>query len=177
MEIKSKQQEAAARSFFYVLGELQPVREKLESLTARRTEWSLKFANYLLGSLLIILLFLNRGDTFTNIIFIILSTTVIFIFLIIEDYDNLKIGDYTYNISNAEQIFDMLGRDRYYPTECLPRAQLIPGKKYRIGIVDGTNEEKIVTLQYSPDFEGKVKKIARLLNMRKSDNKNNSRQK
>ena len=85
MEIKNTQQETVANSFFYILGELTPIREKLEYLTARKIEWSLRFSNYLLGTIIIILLFLNRGDTFTNILFIILSTIIVFVLLIIED--------------------------------------------------------------------------------------------
>ncbi len=157
LEINNFAQEAAANSFYYVLGELATIREKLEYLTSRRVEKSLKISNYVLGLLLIVLLFLNRGDTFTNSIFIILSTIIIFIFLIIEDYDNLKIGDYTYNISNSEQIFDLLETERYYPKEILSRAILIPGKKYRIGIYDKkTKQEKMHLIQYNPSFKRKL---------------------
>ena len=64
---------------------------------------------------LIVLLFLNRGDLLSNLLFIVLSTTIVFILLIIEDYEALRIGDYLYNISNSEQIFDLIGKERYYP--------------------------------------------------------------
>ena len=162
MEIENKRQEAAANSFLYVLGELQVIRENLESLTSRRTEWSLKFADYLLGFMLIALLFLNRGETFTNALFIILSTIVIFIFLIIEDYDNLKIGDYTYNISNSEQVFDLIGKDRYYPESVLSRTKLIEGKTYRISFMDKkTGEEKIASLIYNPGFKRRLNFLRR----------------
>src|SRR3989344_2944770 len=156
IEINNVKQESAAHSFLYVLGELATIREKLEYLTSRRVEKPLKIANYVLGILLIILLFLNRGDTFTNSIFIILSTIIIFIFLIIEDFDNLKIGDYTYNISNSEQIFDLIEKERYYPQEILSRAILIPGNKYRIEIFDKkSKKEKIHLIQYTPSFKRK----------------------
>ncbi len=148
MEIKNTQQETVANSFFYILGELTPIREKLEYLTARKIEWSLRFSNYLLGTIIIILLFLNRGDTFTNILFIILSTIIVFVLLIIEDYDSLRIGDYTYNISNSEQIFDLIKRPRYYPREILNRVKLEKGKKYRIGISSKNQKEKITDFVY-----------------------------
>jgi hypothetical protein len=161
MEVKTKSQEAVANSYFYILGEFQPVRERLESITVSRIEWSIKFADYLLGSMLIILLFFNRGETFTNTIFVILSTTIIFIFLIIEDYDNLKIGDYTYNISNSEQLFDLIGKDRYYPVSIISRAKLETGKFYRIGFIDKkTGEEKIFSVKYNPmKFKMKLKRL------------------
>lgn len=156
-EIKTKHQETSMNSFLYILGEFEPLREKLEYLTNRRVEWPIKAANYILGILLILLLFLNRGDTFTNMLFVILTTTIIFVFLIIEDYDNLKIGDYTYNISNSEQIFDLIERERYYPQEILSRVNLISGKTYRIGIIDSkTKQEKIFTIQYTPQFSSKI---------------------
>ena len=157
VKAENDRQKSIAESFLYTLSELEPIREKLEYLTSRRVEKSLKISNYLLGVLLIILLFLNRGDTFTNFIFVILSTIIIFIFLIIEDYDNLKIGDYTYNISNSEQIFDLIGKDRYYPRDVLSRAELISGKKYRIGIYDKkAKEEKMHLIRYNPSFNRKL---------------------
>jgi len=162
MEIENKKQEVSANSFLYVLGELQIIRESLESLTSRRTEWSLKFSNYILGFILIALLFLNRGELFTNLLFVVLSTVVIFIFLIIEDYDSLKIGDYTYNISNSEQVFDLMGKDRYYPENVLSRAEFTEGKTYRIGFMDKkTGEEKIVPIVYNPNFNRKLNFLRR----------------
>lgn len=148
METKTSNQGVLASSFNYILGELEPVREKLEYLTSRRVEWPLKFTNYLLGIILIALLFFNRGEPFTNALFIALSTVVVFIFLIMEDFDNLKIGDYTYNISNSEQIFDLMGKERYYPEGVLARVKLERGKKYRIGIKDKAGKEKVVVMEY-----------------------------
>ena len=165
IEIKNQSQEAIANSFLYILGELEPIREKLEYLTGRRVEKSLKISNYVLGILLMALLFLNRGETFTNAIFIVLSTIIVFIILIIEDYDHLKIGDYTYNISNSEQLFDLLQKDRYYPQYVLNRTPLIPGKKYRIGIFDKkTKQEKIYLMQYNPSFKRKIASLLKKVN-------------
>ena len=160
MEIKNNVQQTNADSFMYILGEFQPVREKLEYLTGNRLEWSLKLSTYLLGGILVILLFLNRGDLFTNLIFIILSTIIIFIFLIIEDYDDLRIGDYDINISNSEQIFDLIGRDRYYPQSVLSRAKLIKGKSYRIGFYDSVlKQEQTFNITYGPSFGLKIGKL------------------
>jgi len=157
MEVKSDYQRQISTSFLYILGELQPVREQLEYLTSKKVEWPLKLSAYLLGSLLIVLLFLNRGDSFTNAIFVILSTTIIFIFLIIEDYDDLRIGDYSYNISNSEQIFDLLNKERYYPENILSRVNLEKGRKYRIGFYDSSvKEEKIFLITYNPEFNSKI---------------------
>lgn len=151
MEIKTEQQQVIAASFLYILGEFEPIREKLEYLTSRRTEWSIKFSNHLLGIILIILLFLNRGDSFSNAIFIILSTIIIFLFLIIEDYDELRIGDYVNNISNSEQIFDLIGKERYYPKSVLNRIKLEKGKTYRIGFYNKkTKRDEITTITYAP---------------------------
>lgn len=159
-EIKTKNEEALGNSFLYILGELEPIREKLEYLTSRRIEWSLKFSNYVLGIILIVLLFLNRGDTFTNMLFIVLSTVIIFIFLIIEDYDNLRIGDYMNNISNSEQIFDLIERERYYPSNILSRVKLEQGKKYRIGFYDAKeNKERIFEITFNKQFDSKMSMI------------------
>ena len=118
--------------------------------------------------MLILLLFLNRGDPFTNLLFVLLSTIIVFIFLIIEDYDDLKIGDYKANISNSEQIFDLIEKDRYYPEEILSRVELERGKKYRIGILDEKDgKEKIFDILYNPEFKSKVKFLVDKLKIRK----------
>lgn len=160
MEIKTDFQKMMAGSFMSNLSDWEQVRERLEYLTGKRTEWSLKFSAFLLGTLLIALLFLNRGDTFTNTLFIVLSTIIVFVFLIIEDYDNLTIGDYIMNISNSEQIFDLIGREKYYPEDILGRVQLENGKTYRIGVYDKKEKkEKIIKITYSPGFNLKLAKI------------------
>ncbi len=168
MEIKTLSENEIVGSFFYILGELEPVREKLEYLTSRRLEWSLKLSSYVFGSLLIILLFLNRGDSFTNAIFVILSTVIVFVFLIIKDYDRLRIGDYAYNISNSEQLFDLIGKERYYPESILSRVELEDGKKYRIGFLDRkTHQEKIILMTYSPGFSNRVADLIKKITNRK----------
>src|SRR3989344_1896345 len=157
VEIKNAHQSSIFDSFLYVLGELEPTREKLESLTGKKLIWSLKLSNYLLGIILIFLLFVNRGDILSNSIFIILSTIVVFILLIIEDYDNLKIGAYHLNIDDSEQIFDLIGRERYYPKNILKMAKLEKGKIYRIGIYDSREKkEKTYKMRYSPYFKSKI---------------------
>lgn len=160
VELENNHQQSIYGSLLYILGELEPTREKLESLTKGKLLWSLKLSNYLLGIILIVLLFLNRGDRFSNILFILLSTIVVFILLIIEDYDNLKIGTYNMNINDSEQIFDLIGRERYYPEKVLKMAELEKGKVYRIGIYDSKEKsEKIVRLKYTPYFEVRLNKI------------------
>ena len=162
MEIKGESQEASANSFLYILGEFEPLRERLEYLTSGKLLWATKLANYILAFLLIGLLFLNRGDTFTNALFIILSTTIVFILLIIEDYEDLRIGDYIVNISNSEQIFDLIGKDRYYPQAILSRVKLEKGRSYRIGFYDKkAKQEKIVDIKYSPNFNSKINFLRR----------------
>jgi len=151
MEIKNEVQKNSANSFLYVLGEWETLRETLEYLTRGGLLWTIKFTNYLLASVLVILLFLSRGDVFMNSLFIVLSTIIVFILLIIEDYEDLRIGDYTYNISNSEQIFDLIGANRYYPKNLLGRVELEPGKVYRVGVYDKKiKKEKVVNMKYNP---------------------------
>lgn len=168
VELKTKAQSAIFDSFLYIFGELEPLREKLEYLTSRRLEWSLKLSNYILGAILIILLFLNRGDSFTNTLFVILSTVVVFVLLIVEDYDNLRIGAYTVSISDSEQLFDLIGRERYYPKGIVRMAKLDGGRTYRIGIFDPVlKSEKIFRLTYNPMFKLKISKLAEKLRRKK----------
>jgi len=160
MEIKNDKQKAIADSFLYILGELEPTREKLEYLTSVRILRSIKFTNHALAIILIGLLFLNRGEIFTEILFVVLSTVIVLILLIIEDYENLKIGDYVVNISNSEQLFDLIGRDRYYPKPALGKVKLKKGREYRIGFYNSkTKTEEIVTLQYTSGFSFKLQNL------------------
>ena len=160
MEIKSELQKQASASFFYILGEFEPIREKLEYLTQRGLIQAMKIANYVLAIILISLLFLNRGDLLSNILFIVLSTTVVFILLIIEDYEDLRIGDYINNISNSEQIFDILERERYYPENLVGKVTLEEGRKYRIGIYDAKKKiEKIIVIEYTKNFDYKFNNL------------------
>ena len=149
MELKTESQKQASYSFYYVLGEFEPLREQLEYLTQRGLLWALKFANYALSMILISLLFLNRGNPFNDWLFVVLSTVIVFIILIIEDYEALRIGDYTVNISNSEQLFDLLGEKRYYPRRLLRRVRLEKGQIYRVGVYDPSiKKERIVNMRY-----------------------------
>lgn len=154
LTLTNETQKAYLSQFLSTLNDFEKVHEKLEALTSEKMLFAMKLANYVLAALLISLLFLNRGEVFTNVLFVILSTVVVFILLIIEDYENLRIGDYINNISNSEQIFDLIGKDRYYPYSILGRITLEKGKVYRIGVDNPkTKEEKIFALSYNSKFE------------------------
>ena len=151
MEVKTENQKASSGSLLYILGEFEINRENLEYLTGRGLLFSLKLANYVMAILLVVLLFLNRSSTFTNWLFIILSSIIFFILLVIEDYEDLRIGDYVVNISNSEQIFDLIGEKRYYPQYILKRVDLERGKVYRVGVIDKeTGREKVINMKYKP---------------------------
>lgn len=168
METKNEFQRQQAGLFTGVLNDFEVLREKLEYLTSIKLVAAIKIANYLLSSILIILLFMNRGNVFTNSLFVILSTIIIFIILIIEDYDDLRIGDYVNNISNSEQIFDLIGKERYYPKFLLGRVNLEKGKNYRIGFYDSVlGKEEIISLKYNPGFEFKINTLVDKLRKKK----------
>jgi hypothetical protein len=150
-------------SFLKTLNDFEKAHEKIEALTSEKMLFAMRLANYVLAGLFISFLFLNRGEAFTNTLFVILSTLVVFILLIIEDYENLKIGDYINNISNSEQIFDLIGKERYYPKTLLGKISLEKGKKYRIGVYDSkTKEEKIFNLSYDKNFEFNLGKFTNM---------------
>jgi hypothetical protein len=143
-EMKTEAQKRLIASYVNNLSEFETVREKLEYLTSVGLEKALKFTSYILGVILIVLLFLDRGSLFTNIIFVVMSTIIVFLFLIIEDYDDLLIEDYSSNISNSEQLFDLIGKERFYPVEILDKVKLEKGKKYRVGMHDKAGKDRIV---------------------------------
>jgi hypothetical protein len=152
--ITTEIQKTYLSSFLTTLNEFESMHEKIEALTSEKMLFAMKLANYALAGLLIFLLFLNRGNIFTDILFVMLSTVIIFILLIIEDYESLNIGDYTANVSNSEQIFDLIGKERYYSYSILGRISLEKGRIYRIGIYNPkSKEEKIFNLAYNSNFQ------------------------
>jgi hypothetical protein len=62
-DLRSIPKESRAQNSIYIgsflsnLADLEEIREKLEYLTSKRAEWSLKFADLILGSLLIVFFF------------------------------------------------------------------------------------------------------------------------
>ena len=159
-------------SFLTTLNEFESMHEKIEALTSEKMLFAMKFANYVLAGLLIVLLFLNRGNIFTDILFVIVSTVIVFILLIIEDYESLNIGDYAVNVSNSEQIFDLIGKERYYPYAILGRTNLERGRIYRIGVYDTKlKEEKIFNFAYNSNFHFNLRNAARGLYDKFSRNK------
>jgi len=154
LTITNETQRVYLSSFLSTLNDLESMHEKIEALTSEKMLLAMKLANYVLAGLLISLLFLNRGNIFTDVLFVVVSTVIIFILLIIEDYESLSIGDYTTNISNSEQIFDLIGKERYYPYSILGKVGLEKGRIYRIGIYDSkSKEEKIFNLAYNSQFQ------------------------
>jgi hypothetical protein len=152
--ITNETQKVYLSSFLSTLNDFESTHEKIEGLTSEKLLLAMKLANYVLAGLLISLLFLNRGNIFTDVLFVVVSTVVIFILLIIEDYESLSIGDYTTNISNSEQIFDLIGKERYYPYSLIGRIRLEKGRIYRIGVYDTKlKEEKIFNLAYNSKFQ------------------------
>jgi hypothetical protein len=163
LTITHENQKTYLSSFLSTINSFEKAHEKIEALTSEKMLLAMRFANYILAALFISLLFLNRGEAFTNTLFVILSTLTVFILLIIEDYENLNIGDYINNISNSEQIFDLIGKDRYYPKPLLGKVRLERGKKYRIGIYDSKiEEEKIFNLSYDSNFDFNLGKFTQI---------------
>jgi len=79
-----------------------------------------------------------------------------------EDYDDLRISDYSVNISNSEQLFDLIGKERYYPQSILGRVKLEKGKIYRIVIFDKSiGKEKVFRLPYNPSFNFRINHLLR----------------
>jgi hypothetical protein len=163
LTLTSETQKMHISSFWSTLNDFEKVHEKIEALTAEKMLFAMRLANYVLAGLLISFLFLNRGEIFTNVLFVILSTLIVFILLIIEDYENLRIGDYINNISNSEQIFDLIGKERYYPRSILGRVSLEKGRRYRIGIYNSkAKEEKIFNVSYDSNFDFNMSKLTRI---------------
>ncbi|MBT3865429.1 hypothetical protein HOE67_01530 [Candidatus Peregrinibacteria bacterium] len=94
------------------------------------------------------LLFLKLPLVYSEVLTVLLSTILILVLLIIRDLQNLKLGGYALSVESGQEVFESLGKLRYYPSFLIEDGTIkVPKhvKKYRLGTGGKKNGFKIVT--------------------------------
>lgn len=92
----------------------------------------------LLASIIVFcMFFLDLPQPYSQILTVLLSTVLVLVLLIIRDLQNLKLGGYALSIESGQEVFEYIGKLRYYPqflvndgTVDIPKSV----KEYRIGL-------------------------------------------
>lgn len=92
----------------------------------------------LLASIIVFcMFFLDLPQPYSQILTVLLSTVLVLVLLIIRDLQNLKLGGYALSIESGQEVFEFIGKLRYYPqflvndgTVDIPKSV----KEYRIGL-------------------------------------------
>jgi len=95
----------------------------------------------LLGVFVTIMLFclfyLKTPLLYSQVVTILLSTGIIMVFLIMKDLYNLRLGGEVHMYESGQEVFEYIGKLRYYPLSDLKsKAVKVPKniKKYKIGL-------------------------------------------
>lgn len=103
----------------------------------------------LLSAIIISCMFLlGLPPIYFEIITVLLSTILVLVLLIIRDLQNLKLGGYALSIESGQEVFELVGKLRYYPEILIKDGSIqIPNsvKKYRLG-VRGKDDKYIVKI-------------------------------
>lgn len=112
-------------------------------------QWLVLFS--LSGVIIFCMLFLELPPVFGQILTVILSTILILVLLIIRDLQNLRLGGYALSIESGQEVFECIGKLRYYPKSLVDDGSIeIPKsvKSYRLGVnVNGKMQVKLIKVK------------------------------
>jgi len=90
--------------------------------------------------------FLDLPQPYSQALTVLLSTVLVLVLLIIRDLQNLKLGGYALSIESGQEVFESIGKLRYYPQSLIKDGTVdIPKnvKKYRVGLHNPGEKFKI----------------------------------
>lgn len=90
--------------------------------------------------------FVDLPQPYSQILTVLLSTILVLVLLIIRDLQNLKLGGYALSIESGQEIFEFIGKLRYYPEFLIKEGTVdIPEnvKRYRLGLHKAGEEPRI----------------------------------
>jgi ABC-type multidrug transport system fused ATPase/permease subunit len=105
----------------------------------------LSYSVYVLGFMLILLIFYMHNYTFASaVITILLSSTVVLVMLLIDDLNKMKLWANIFMEVNLNSIYDVIGKKRYYEEWLMKQGYQSPkpGETYRIRDKSGKIIEK-----------------------------------
>ncbi len=80
--------------------------------------------------------YLKTSDVYSNIATVLFSTAVVIVLLTLRDIQNLMLGGEMIVVESGQEMFDVIGKLRYYNKKYLDEGLKVPPylKKYRLGI-------------------------------------------
>ncbi|MBW2987095.1 hypothetical protein KY336_00965 [Candidatus Woesearchaeota archaeon] len=116
---------------------------------------------YILTGIIIFCVFFIKELSLHSIIFtILLSTAVVVVMLIIRDLNNLRLKGEYLGYESGEQVFDAIGKPRYYYYAALVRGYTKKpvGKTFRIGFHEEGKKPIVLTYRQDEDWRKVVKR-------------------
>lgn len=133
--------------FIEVLNQIEISRNKSSVITTEKISKGQWLSLILLGSIIIFSLFsLRTPDFYSQTSTVLLSTTLILVLLILRDLKNYRLGGTALLDESGEEIFDSMGKLRYYNKKYLDEGTVkVPKyvKKYRLGLHKPGEKPKI----------------------------------
>jgi hypothetical protein len=120
-------------------------------------EWTIL---YILSGIIIFCVFYTKVFTLYSIFFtILLATCIVIVMLIIRDLNNLRLKGELLAFESGQQVFDAIGRPRYYYCEVLAVGLVKPvGKTFRVGFHKPGEKPHILTFRQDEDWQAVIKR-------------------
>ena len=133
-----KKDESAYSQLLYLLAEIEEARNSAAVVVTERMTVGQWWALIVLAAVVLFSIFyLKSSAIYSHVITVLLSTVLVLVLLIMRDLENLFLGGQTVLEESGEEIFEFIGKRRYYQSALLKeRYNTIPKdvKEYRLGL-------------------------------------------
>lgn len=135
--IKNKQKSPVFKSLLDYLKSIEEARNRISILLLERLSYGQWAVLYGLAVIIIFSLFQLRTDAlYSQGLTITLCTVLVLILLLMRDLQNFRLGGKMLGIESSQEVFDFIGKKRYYSRKMINRGMVrIPKhiKTYRVG--------------------------------------------
>lgn len=137
----NENEQEALNQMKWIIRDMPKDREEMYLLEEDKISNLLNITLLLLTSVILFCFFYLRTNVFySNLITIILSTSVVLVLVLIRDLDKLNIGDYAIDYGIYFRLFDVIEKPRLYTSDAIKSRKLKFPKHgtYRYGIIKRT---------------------------------------
>lgn len=135
---QSPQGVVALQNLLNHLAEIERNRNQSSVLTREKLTAGYWIVLLLLAAIIVFcMFFLNLAQPYSQILTVLFSTVLVLVLLIMRDLQNLRLGGDAISVESGQELFESIGRLRYYPQALIKDGTVkIPKslKKYRLGI-------------------------------------------
>ncbi len=147
-KIKDSKIEDLYDDIFMLLSDLEESRNKASVLRHEKMtygQWAILIV--LVSIIIFCLFFLKIPAVYSQVITVMLSTTLVLVLLFLRDIQNLRLYGEHFLLESAEEVFESIGKERYYPEYYFNEGFLkeVPEhvKQYRLGTHQPGEKHKI----------------------------------